>query len=42
MHLFKFTTKLILGSLIVIIAIIGIPIGAPAWVPATFVALKEY
>ena len=40
MHLFKYTTKFVLGSLIIIFAIIGIPIGAPAWIPAMFEAMK--
>jgi hypothetical protein len=39
-HSFKSTTKFILGSFIIIFAIIGIPIGAPAWVPALFEAMK--
>jgi hypothetical protein len=41
-HLFKFIIKLILGFSITVIAIIGIPIGAPMWLPALFGAGKGY
>ncbi len=41
-HLFKFTTKLFLGCFMTIVAIIGIPIGAPMWLPALFGAGKDH
>ncbi|MGV7225022.1 MAG: hypothetical protein ACQ9MH_26340 [Nitrospinales bacterium] len=40
LKLFKFTIKLILGFFIILIAIIGIPVGTPIWLPAVFGAGK--
>jgi len=42
LHLFKFPAKLFLGFIIIIVAIIGIPIGAPVWLPALFGAGKDH
>jgi len=41
-HLFKSTTKLFLGGFIIIVAIIGTPLGAPMWLPALFGAWKDH
>jgi hypothetical protein len=38
----KFFFKFILGFFITIVAIIGIPIGAPMWLPALFGVGKDH